>query len=58
VDVVDTSTEKVLATARYEGEIMVPLPGGYAYTRREDVDGYVKVDIWKLELRMSPRPTR
>ena len=48
---VDTSTGRVLATARFEGEMMGMLSGGFAGTRRQEPSGIVKLDIWKLVLR-------
>ncbi len=53
VDALDPTTGAVLATASFDGEASSLLPGGYAVRRRQDADGSVFFDIWKLDLTRS-----
>jgi len=50
VEVVDLMSGQSLATTRFEGEAVGMFPGGYAYTRRQDDSGVVRLDVWRLTL--------
>jgi hypothetical protein len=54
IDAIDSATGRLLATVRYDGELVHLLPSGHAYANGEDANGFATLKIWKLELR---RPT-
>jgi hypothetical protein len=51
IDAVDPSSGKVVATIRFDGELVSLLPRGYLYSRGEDANGFVTEKLWRLELR-------
>ena len=50
IEAVDLATGASLATARFDREGVGMIPGGYAFTRRQDANGIVRLDIWRLVL--------
>jgi hypothetical protein len=57
VDVIDPSRRIVLASYRFDGRIMGVASPGVLYSRREDKDGYVSIDLWAAHL-SQPSPQR
>jgi hypothetical protein len=50
VDAIDPSTGLLLASAKFDGELIYGMPGSYCYVKRETTKGVWSIVIWRLQL--------
>ena len=55
IEVLDPDAGRLIASRQMPGLQFETMGGNLLYTRREDNDGFVYVDIWRVALK---RPTR
>ena len=50
VDAVDPTTGRILASTRFEGEVLYLMRSGHVYAKRVNGDGAIGYEVWRLEL--------